>query len=154
MTLIFLKTEDILITPITDKYFIPEDVSVRVPIIIEETYPEPEITTSENSDTKPTPSVIDEEESNKTDFDLETETGKVVDLDFFGSVDDEAGTAEGDEFDEFDEFDKEPSLLKLRKINGLKKRRNLRNLKHLKLKMVRKRVVVLLKISCFTLVSF
>ena len=80
---------DILITPITDKYFIPEDVSVRVPIIIEETYPEPEITTSENSDTKPTPSVIDEEESNKTDFDLETETGKVVDLDFFGSVDSE-----------------------------------------------------------------
>lgn len=109
---------DILITPITDKYFIPEDVSVRVPIIIEETYPEPEITTSENSDTKPTPSVIDEEESNKTDFDLETETGKVVDLDFFGSVDDEAGTAEGDEFDDIGE---EPSLTKTKKNKRVKK---------------------------------
>ena len=71
---------DILITPITDKYFISEDVSVRIPIVIEETYSEPETetTTLQTSETHNTTSVIDEEENNKTDFILETEPGNVV----------------------------------------------------------------------------
>ena len=127
---------DILITPITDKYFISEDVSVRIPIVIEETYSEPETetTTLQTSETHNTTSVIDEEENNKTDFILETEPGNVVDVDFFGSVEDEAEK----ETDDISEVDEEPTITKTKKNKKVKKENKPKKVKEPKTPKVKK----------------